>query len=224
MAGDSSVREPTNLSLRELKLKPGMFLQTQLAGTGAMPREAQFCAAIAGKGIMLVPLGDGLPPMSPGDTQRVSGFTGIYDFAFEAPVIQLFTYPFPYTLLGYPQAVRATRVRSALRMQTQLPAVVTVHGTRATVPVTLLDLSAAGAMIASTQALGAIGDALTLTFAIGFDGKPVELALTASLAHSSAADDADGFRIGLAFRDVARSDRMALQYFTLKAAEEQATG
>lgn len=225
MPDESTLREPTKMSLRELRLRPGMFLQTQPVDGGTASGEAQFCAAIAGRGIMVVPLGSDPVPMKPGQRHLVSGFTGMYDFAFEAPVIQLFTYPFAYTLLGYPSEVRATRVRNALRMKTELQAVATLHKARsAASAVTLVDLSSAGAMASSAEPIGAIGDAATLAFALEFEGKPVDLALNASICHSTQVEGREAWLTGFAFKDVSRNDRMALQYFALKAAEETRFG
>ncbi len=219
---DSNLREPTQMSLRALKLRPGMFLQTQPVG-GSGGGEAQFCAAIEGRGIMVVPLGDA-PALKPGETHLVSGFTGMYDFAFEAQVIQLFTYPFPYTLLAYPSAVRAKKVRNALRMPTEIEAVVTLPKLGGTVAVTLVDLSVAGAMVSCDGPLGGVGDPATVDFAIGFEGRPVDLSLKASICHTTKTDAGDGYRVGFAFRDSSRNDRLVLQYFTLKVAEELGGG
>ena len=222
MAAESIVREPTQMSLRELRLRPGMFLQTQPAGKTNGRGEAQFCAAIAGRGIMVVPLGNDPMPMKPGERHVISGFTGMYDFVFEAPVLQLFTYPFAYTLLGYPTEVRAVRVRNALRMKIKLKAIATLQRARsAASDVTLVDLSPAGAMASSPEPIGTVGDIVTLAFALEFEGKPVDLSLNASICHSTRIDDGDGYRTGFAFKDTSRNDRLVLEYFALKAIEEE---
>ena len=62
---------------------------------------------------------------------------------------------------------------------------------------------------------------VTLAFALEFEGKPVDLSLTASICHSTRIDDGDGYRTGFAFKDSSRNDRLVLEYFALKAGEDE---
>lgn len=219
MSAEQASVTDSRMDLKGLRLRPGMFLQL-LSPSGKHSCEAQFCAAIGGRGIMVVPLDDTTSNggLTPGETRRVKGFTGLYDYEFDADVIQHFTQPFAYTLLRYPAAVTARRVRSALRIRTALPAYVRREGTDAVAGV-IVDLSAAGAMVATSSELGAIGDTAKLHFALVLEGKSYDLNVPASICHGAANDAGEGHRTGFAFKDLTRNDRLLLRHFALLSSE-----
>lgn len=216
--------EPTHfdlppVSLRALKLRPGMFLQTQATSPGATVGEAQFCAAIEGRGIMVVPLSDDpRDALRDGERRLVRGFTGIYDFTFEAQVLQSFTIPFAYTLLSYPREVAARKVRNAQRIRTALPARVTPEG-GAAFDATLVDLSPAGAMLTAASALGGNGEQATISFSVQFEQQRVDLRITGTVCHSGRCDSGEGYRAGYSFKQLGRNDRLTLQHFALATLE-----
>jgi hypothetical protein len=199
------------ISLRELKLRPGMFLQIQ-CGSGAGPIvETKFCAAIEGKGVMVVLLG--AASFKDGQLQRVRGFTGLFDFGFESAAIQSFTYPFAYTLLAYPEQVRARRVRSSVRIRTSIPA--QVEGPSGESRGIIIDLCTAGAMLRSIAPQGPIGSKVLLTFTVEGTHEPHPLKLEGVVCHTSKFESGDGYRTGFSFEGIARRDRLVLQNFTL---------
>lgn len=217
MSAEPSRFDPLPLTLRALKLRPGMFLQTRPLAPGATDGEAQFCAAIDGRGIMVVPLSeDPRAALRDGERRLVHGFTGIYDFSFEAEVLQSFTHPFAYTLLSYPREVSARRVRNAQRIRTTLPARVTPQN-GAAVEATLVDLSPAGAMLKSASVLGANGEQATIRFVVEIEQQQFELAVTGTVCHSGRCDSGEGYRAGYAFKQLGRNDRLTLQHFALAA-------
>jgi hypothetical protein len=220
MVAEPSTVSSSQLSLRALKLRPGMFLQTQAPTPGATRGEAQFCAAIDGRGIMVVPLSsDARDALRDGERRLVHGFTGIYDFSFEAEVLQSFTHPFAYTLLSYPKAVSARKVRNAQRIRTALPARVSANG-GAAVKATIIDLSPAGAMLTGASAFGATGEQATIAFAIEFERRQVELRVTGTVCHSGRCESGEGYRAGYSFKQLGRNDRLALQYFALASMDD----
>lgn len=201
------------LSLRALKLRPGMSLQVLKAGAPQV--EMQFLAAIEGKGVMLGPHGSNASHdtgLRAGEECVVSGFTGQHDFSFPARVIQTFAEPFVYALLAYPQAVPARLVRQAQRIKTSLPASVTPPGASATVRAMLIDVSLAGAMIHVPSAVGAVGDPLNLSLAVTVEGQPTSLMLMSAICHANRAPSGDGLHVGLVFRNVTQNDRLVLHY------------
>ncbi|HEX5755986.1 MAG TPA: PilZ domain-containing protein [Arenimonas sp.] len=208
-----------SMDLKGLRLRPGMFMQLQ-SRAGKDSCEAQFCAAIGGRGIMVVPVDDAQPNggLHPGETRRVKGFTGIYDYEFDADVIQHFSQPFTYTLLRYPSAVNARRVRSSLRIRTALPAYVRREGCDPVAGV-IVDLSAAGAMVATSGEMGAIGESARLHFALVLEGKAYDLNLPASICHGAVNDNGEGYRTGFAFKELSRNDRLLLRHFALLSSE-----
>jgi hypothetical protein len=219
MPADALAEASTPMTLRALKLRPGMFLQTQ-ARNGGGAIEAKFCAAIDGKGIMVVPINGGRDALRDGVELKVGGFTGLYDFSFASRVIQSFTHPFAYTLLAWPDQVDARRVRKALRIPTALPA--QVDGVGGPEVATIVDISAAGAMLRSPTTLGAVGDSARIRFEITIDQRNTPLVIDGVVCHSARCDSGNGYRTGYSFGSLGRSERLALQYFTLAAAEPSA--
>lgn len=218
MPHESTPAVVTDLGLKNLRLRPGMSLQVQRVGQGEY-REAQFLAAIDGKGVMVGPHSSaGATGMKAGDDYLVRGFTGQHDFSFTGRVIQTFEEPFTYALLTYPPAVQARLVRRAMRMKTSLPALATPVGAPAAT-VTMIDVSVAGAMIKSPAPLGAVGAGLTLAFALEVDQTLTNIALPATICHSNRCDTGEGYNIGLAFKAVAAGDKLVLHDLVQSAAE-----
>jgi len=215
--------EAAPVNLRALRLKPGMFLQTQpMSAANSVRHEAQFCAAIEGKGIMVVPIGgDAIKAeLKAGEGQIVRGFTGIYDFTFHSHVISHFTHPFAYTLLAYPEQVQARRVRSALRIKTSLEGTLQRTASSDRLEITVIDLSVAGAMVLSRVSPGAIGDGAKLSFKLSVDQTVYDMRLDASICHTGKAEGEDGYRTGFAFRNLGKQERLALQCFALAGADD----
>lgn len=221
MSHDDPLAPAAELSLRALKLRPGMALQTQGIAPGSPKFEAQFLAAIEGKGVMVGPHGTtgGKSPLKPGEEHTVRGFTGQHDFSFTAQVIQTFEVPFAYALLVYPKVVQARQVRRALRMKTALPAKVSLPGAGSFVDATLIDVSPHGAMVRSPTTVGAVGDLVNLGVGVDFEGELVKLEIPAALCHSHRADAGDGIHVGMAFKTVSQRDKLILHYLA-----EQSTG
>ncbi|RZI83711.1 MAG: PilZ domain-containing protein [Rubrivivax sp.] len=209
------------LGLRALKLRPGIALQTQAAAPGSRPEEAQFLAAIEGKGVMVGPHGasGGKSALKPGAEYTVRGFTGQYDFSFSAQVIQTFEVPFAYALLVYPKAVQARMVRRSLRMKTALPAKVSLPGKTSFVEGTLIDVSAQGAMVHTSTTVGAMGDVVELALSVEFEGETVNLAIPATICHSNKAEADGGVNVGLSFKAVSQRDKLVLHYLVQSSAE-----
>lgn len=212
----------TAVPLRQLRLKPGMFLQVQSAQERQRQSEAKFCAAIDGKGLMLVPLqtGSGTPDWREGSAMWVRGFTGQYDFSFPSRVLGNFSVPFAYVLLSYPPQVEARQVRSAQRIRTSIMAMAWGRDAKATVPARLVDLSTAGAMLELSSPLGGIGDPISLAFSLEVDGSSYSLELRGSICHASEGVSGAGTRVGVAFAELPKPDRMLLQNFTLAALQD----
>lgn len=212
----------TEVSLRSLKLRPGVALQTQGVGPGSPKLEAQFLAAIEGKGVMVGPHGAssyGKSPLKAGDEYTVQGFTGQHDFSFKAQVIQTFEVPFVYALLVYPKVVQARLVRRSLRMKTSLPAKVSLPAGSSAMNVTLIDVSPFGAMVHAPTTVGAIGDLVNLAVGVEFEGEMVNLEIPSALCHSHKADAGDGVHVGMSFKVTSQRDKLILHYLTQSSNE-----
>lgn len=216
--------EVNRLTLRDLGLKPGMAVQTRRLVAGATKKESQYFGSIAGKGVMVGPLGsDGAKTeLEPGEVCVVRGFTGQYEYSFVSKVLQTFEKPFAYALLAYPEKVDARLVRQSMRIQVSWPAIASVtkpDGNLTTESVTLIDLSIAGAMIKAGSALTALGTDMQLTLAVAVDKVPMELNLLASVCHNNRASYEEAYFIGLAFKGLTAQDKLVLTYLTQAPAQ-----
>lgn len=216
-----------SLPLRNLKLRPSMSVQVQKIRSPEVRQELQFLAAVTNKGVMIGPHGAGTPDhpaaksasglgLTAGEDVLVRGFTGQYDFSFSARVIQLFNEPFVYALVTYPDEVQAQQVRMALRMQTAWPAQVLAGG-NAALDASVLDLSVAGAMVKTLEALGGINARVKLTLSAKVNGSRADLVLPARVCYSQHVSSGDGYQAGLQFLEVNQSDWLALHYLSTPA-------
>jgi c-di-GMP-binding flagellar brake protein YcgR len=221
MPDDLNGGELLEVSLKKLRLRPGLFLQMQSTREGAPVREAQFIAAIEGKGVMLTPSGmDSLKTeIVIGEEYLIQGFTGQTDFSFTAPALNVFKAPFAHVLFAYPATAKAKKVRDSMRMKTALPATISPCGQNNQLEVSIIDLSAAGAMILSPRSLGVIGGLFDLAFPIKFDDVHSNINIVAKLRHSNHTDN-DRRKIGLSFENLSREHKLLLNYFVGRITEE----
>lgn len=203
------------LALKQLGLRAGMALQTRRLVEGTSKKESQYIGAIEGKGVMVGPVGAESEPtgLSEGEVCIVRGFTGQYEFSFLSKVLQTFEKPFVYALLAYPAQVDAQLVRQSMRVRMHWPT--QVIGANATnTEALLVDLSTAGAMLSTAQALGAVGESVQLQMQLDVDGTPVALRLQGRICHTSRVAADNSVCTGLAFVGTSAQDKMALGYVT----------
>jgi len=213
--------ELLEVSLKTLRLRPGIVLNIQRMREGAPVIGAQFIAAIQGKGVMLTPSGtDGhKTEIIIGEAYLIQGFTGQTDFSFTAPVLNVFKAPFVHALFAYPATVKAKEVRKSMRMKTALPATISPRGQENPLEVSIVDLSADGAMISSPGFLGGVGSLFDLVFPIKFDDVHTNLHIVAKLRHRTGTDN-EGGRIGLSFENLSWEHKLLLNYFLGRITEE----
>lgn len=221
MSDDLNGGKLLEVGLKTLRLRPGIFLKIQRMREGAPVYEAQFIAAIEGKGVMLTPSGiDSLKTeIIIGEEYLIQGFTGQTDFSFTAPALNIFKAPFAHVLFAYPALVNAKEVRKSMRMKTALPATISPCGQNSPLEVSIIDLSVAGAMILSPRSLGVIGSLFDLGFPVKFDDAYTNLNIVTKLRHSNPTDN-DGRKLGLSFENLSRENKLLLNYFVGKMTEE----
>jgi hypothetical protein len=221
MPDDLNRGELLEVSLKTLRLRPGLFLKIQRTREGAPVHEAQFIAAIEGKGVMLTPSGtDSLKTeIIIGEEYLIQGFTGQSDFSFIAPALNVFKSPFAHALFAYPTTVKATKVRKTMRMKTALPATISPRGQNDPLKVSIIDLSVAGAMILSPRSLGVIGSLFDLVFPIRIDDAHSNLNIVTKLCHNTHTDNG-GRKIGLSFENLSMEHKLLLNYFVGRMTEE----
>lgn len=215
-----------SLPLRSLRLRPSMSVQVQRMRSPEVRQELQFLAAVTNKGVMIGPHGANAPQgakpvqrteLSEGEDVVVRGFTGQYDFSFSARVLQIFSEPFVYALVSYPEEVQAQQVRMAQRMQTAWPAQVLAAGASGPTDAAVLDLSVAGAMVKTLDALGGINTKVKLAISAKVNGTRADLLLPARVCYSQHVPSGDGYQAGLQFLEVSQNDWLALHYLSTPA-------
>lgn len=220
MAHSATADEYSQVSLRSLKLRAGMFLQAEGVGEDARNYEMQYVGVIEDKCLMLMPVGFASLKfgMQAGETYILRGFTGQHDFRFGVTVIQAFDFTFrtpayAYAVLSYPETVEAKQVRKAMRIKTSLPADATPHGAAIPDPVTVVDLSVDGALLHSAAELGAAGELVRVDFSLD----PDKLLTLARICHSHRGEG--GFFTGVLFENISAAARVALKEFVLSNLE-----
>jgi hypothetical protein len=203
------------IPLRQLRLRPKTLLQAWRIGDTGIAQEWQFCAAIEGKGLMLAPLpGQKMAPVTTGARYGVQGFTGQHDFQFETQAVGTFDAPFAYALLAWPESVQARLVRQALRVRTLLPAqLAPVSAKGETRAASVLDLSAAGALVETLHPMGDVGDALRISFVVDADGEKTQITTEAVICHRRAMESPSRERLGLSFRALPKTERLVLSIY-----------
>lgn len=210
-----------DVSLKTLRLRPGIVLNIQGMREGTPVIEAKFIAAIEGKGVMLTPSGtDGhKTEIIIGEEYLVQGFTGQTDFSFTAPVLNVFKTPFAHALFAYPATVRTKGVRKSMRIKTALPAIISPRGQKNPLKVSVIDLSADGAMISCPSFLGGVGSLFDLVLPIKFDDVHTSLHIVAKLRHRTSTDN-EGGKIGLSFENLSSEHKLLLNHFLGTITEE----
>ena len=221
MPDDLNGGELPEVGLKTLRLRPGIVLNIQGMRAGAPAIAAKFIAAIEGKGVMLTPSGadSHKTDILVGEEYLIQGFTGQTDFSFTAPVLNVFKAPFAHALFAYPATVKAKQVRKSMRMKTSLPATISPRGQENPLQVSIVDLSAEGAMISSPNFLGGVGSLFDLVFPIKFDDVHTNLHIVAKLRHRTNTDN-EGGRIGLSFENLSWEHKLLLNYFVGRITEE----
>jgi c-di-GMP-binding flagellar brake protein YcgR len=99
-----------------------------------------------------------------GERVLVRMFSGVRVISFNAHVERVLLAPLNQLYLSYPDSIRATAVRSAMRIRVELTAQVSEQGSAESKPATIVDLSSTGARFVAATALGAAGAELVLKF------------------------------------------------------------
>ena len=214
-----------DLPFKALRLRAGMFLQTQRLEKNSPNYEAQFLGAIEGKCLFVVPVGTFSikTGMKANETFVVRGFTGQYDFQFTAKVIQAFDFTFrepayAYAVLSFPDVVAARKVRNSVRIKTSIAASASPRNGGNGVDVRIVDLSVEGALLASSTELGAVGDLVNLAFSIGSDEDLVYVEALARICHAHRGPE-DAVMSGVLFETIADRDRLRIREFVLDSVE-----
>lgn len=174
MAATFTLEQPPGFSNMDLRVGQPI----QLLVSGALP--GKYYTRLIGYAdqefmMLKVPLDKGRPvPFLDGQMLQVRVFSGMSLFEFESPFLTVLNTPRNTMLMGPPQKLRETRMRSHARVKTRMP----VHIRLAPQVASgsqgyyLDDLSGGGAALYGPQALGQAGDSvqLSLSFRLSSTG------------------------------------------------------
>jgi c-di-GMP-binding flagellar brake protein YcgR len=207
--------EPVYVSdFEAFHLLPGSTMRIQsLEGTSQAHHEVRYIGFIKGKSILVtLPLvNDKGMWMRVGETFVVRGFNGRHAYAFTTKVRRAREHPYTYVHFTYPESVESRLVRRTLRVSVSIPA--TIVQPSAQLTGTMLDLSAAGAMVELEQEAGKPGDAIQLKFTIAMDEHQADMNMAATIRNSTPAGDGKSVRTGVAFDNVSQQDNLILHYY-----------
>jgi hypothetical protein len=170
-APERTQQEPGGLSLDQTKLKIGDSIQLQFqTGTGRSRFPVTLIGYLAEQSVIVsMPMVNGRAmPIREGQNLNARFFSGKNAYAFSAVVRKATGTPYPYLHLSYPPEVRGLVVRSSPRAPAQISCNVSTNDGRS-YPCTALDISIGGALIASRERMGKVGEKLVLRLPFKID-------------------------------------------------------
>ena len=175
--------DSNQISFLSMKLSIGDMLQMSPSGRESVEKYyVKFIGHLEKRSILVTaPIAEGKTLfVKPGQNFTVRAFSGKNVYTFSTSVLDSHSNPYPYLHLVYPASVNGIPFRKAQRIKVSLPAqIISVpHPERGQYSARLVDLSATGTMLESTQSLGAPDEQVSLHFTIRLEHKDLELALT----------------------------------------------
>jgi c-di-GMP-binding flagellar brake protein YcgR len=198
-----------------LRLAIGTPLNLQVLAESGSPRlNARVLGMLEGSSIIAQLLAPG--PLQVGDKLSVRCLEGRSISGFRSMVIEICNSPYPHFHLSYPSKLERVEVRQSERVAVAIP--VTVHNTEgASVVAEVRDLSASGALLIASAAVGKPGERVELALPLASGQMSRTLAMKASVRNAGALSQTLGgtprYRCGLQFIELADADRLFLLGF-----------
>jgi len=210
-------------TLDQLQLHVGDRLQLEMLSEGARAQHFTLLIGyVPGHSVLVrTPLVQNIPvPIREGEPVLVRSFSGRHASSFESTVTRVCRAPFPYLHLAYPQTVRQTQVRGALRVRVNLAGTALNPGyvdSDLPNPITIADLSVSGAQLESHAELGETGGKVELAFKFLVQPNNYEVRLTTSAeiqsVRKSRKANEDTFLHGVSFQHLHTTESLLLQSF-----------
>lgn len=175
--------------------------------------------------LLQIPQQEGKPVETPaGSEVALRVFSGVSVFTFDARVEAVLTKPRPFMVLSFPDNIQKVGLRKAVRVKANIPVRVVNPANRDLVKeATLSDISLSGALVSTPNPLGAIGDAIEISFSILVQSQNEEVAIstTASIrsvqqAVGTAPDGGAFYTVytyGINFMDIEPTHQALLQNY-----------
>ncbi|MDQ2070280.1 flagellar brake protein [Natronospira bacteriovora] len=212
----------------ELALPVGGVLNIQLSRRNNGKRwQARMVGYLEGESLLVTtPRSQGTPvPFYMDDEVTIRYLSGREIHGFTTWVRKVATQPFPYLHLAFPREIERVTIRQEERVNMELPCQFRslkqpdVQGEGK-----LLDLSAGGALLATDQALGQIGEEIELAFEVEFAGSKTHIEVGATIR--SVKDEERGEEQtrclhGLQFSDLGEQHRLFVKGFVYESILQQ---
>jgi hypothetical protein len=215
-AGSADEDQPRIEDFPPAGIKPqiGERLQLRLQGGGSLDYvTAQLIGYIRGRSILVSApeAAEQRAGMTEGRQVEVRMLTGGNIYAFQTGIQRLCVSPMHYLHLDWPLGVRVQELRKSPWARVDLAASVALPG-QAEEYAHIRNLSPDGAQFEAPAAVGAVGDALRLSFHVDIDGQRSALALSATIQHVHPPRKAEGMReYGVEFRDLQPQEALLLR-------------
>lgn len=155
-----------------------------------------------------------------GEKITVRVFSGIKVCAFDATIHRVFDNPLFYMHISFPKRIRASNLRSAIRVKAAVPATLRAASASGDITVALRNLSVKGALVEADRDCGEVGDKIKLHFVLpcldNEAGEQIETEAVIRNATSSRlqADGGDTYLYGVEFINLSRLHKLVVQTYT----------
>lgn len=204
-------------TLDEIRLSPGDTIQLQVHPDGE--GETYTVRAIGQlkplSVLVTAPVVGGRPvAVEEGQPLLVRSFSGLNVCTFRAVVIESRGTPYPHLHLSYPEAVAVMRIRKSVRARVRIPVI--LHDKddgRQLAGGRIIDLSAGGAGILSSEGFGEKWGTVNLAFKVKLDDIEESLDIPAVIHHRAQDHAEDGRQMwttAVRFRNLAQPQRLLI--------------
>lgn len=155
-----------------------------------------------------------------GEKITVRVFSGIKVCAFDATIHRVFDNPLFYMHISFPRRIRASNLRSAIRVKATVPATVKSASTSGERTAALRNLSIKGALVESDRKCGELGDKIRLHFVLPcLDNEAGEQIETEAIIRNASvsrlqAEGGDSYLYGVEFVNLSRLHKLVVQTYT----------
>ncbi|WP_201345911.1 flagellar brake protein [Thiohalobacter sp. COW1] len=215
----------------DLKLGVGDVLQVQFVSQEQRKYAAKVIGYLPNASLVITtPRIDGkVMLVREGQPLVVRMLSGNTCYGFNSRIIHNSMRPYPHLHLAYPDELERIVVRKAVRVQTQLPVIVSHPAPEDPTQSldsrgTILDISTAGAFVASDSPLGGAGDLISMTARVPIAGAEKYLKMPAIIRSAKAAETAEGsgrYQYGVEFQLIEHMDTILLHGYVFEQMQNQ---
>jgi c-di-GMP-binding flagellar brake protein YcgR len=164
---------------------------------------------------------DKLTFIKQGQGYVVRGFSGTKTYEFASNVISVCLSPYPYLHLAFPEQVKTTNMRGAVRIKLRLVCSIESKATGLKAPAIIEDMSISGARIHAKTPFGKVGDEVTVGLRMQVGGEAQVFSVSAVIRNVRAETDSQTnseiVMHGMEFVQTTGIDLTVLQNFIYKS-------